>query len=68
MKFNIRDLFWLTAVVAVALGMGMAWWADHYAFTPNDRRLLVKAANDAGYYFDLNETGSGFKMLPYPKR
>jgi len=46
----------------------MAWWADHYAFTPNDRRLLVKAANDAGYYFDLNETGSGFKMLPYPKR
>lgn len=25
MKFSIRDLFWLTVVVALAVG----WWLDH---------------------------------------
>jgi hypothetical protein len=25
MKFNLRDLFWLTAVVGLAAG----WWVDH---------------------------------------
>ena len=29
MKFSIRDLLWLTLVVATALGLGVGWWRDH---------------------------------------
>jgi hypothetical protein len=29
MRFTIRDLAWLTALVAVAMGMGVAWHRDH---------------------------------------
>src|SRR5262245_6768966 len=29
MRFTIRDLLWLTALLAVALGMGVAWHRDH---------------------------------------
>jgi hypothetical protein len=27
-RFTIRDLLWLTLVVAVGLSMGLAWWSD----------------------------------------
>ncbi len=30
MRFSIRDLFWITVVVALALG----WWLDHRRLTP----------------------------------
>jgi hypothetical protein len=29
MRFTIRDLLWLTVVAAVALGLLLAWWANH---------------------------------------
>jgi hypothetical protein len=29
MRFTIRDLLWLTALVAAILGLGMGWWRDH---------------------------------------
>ena len=32
MKFSIRDLFWLTVVVALVLG----WWMDHRRWVPTD--------------------------------
>jgi hypothetical protein len=28
MRFSIRDVLWLTMVVAVALGVGLGWWRD----------------------------------------
>jgi hypothetical protein len=32
MTFSIRDLFWLTVVVA----MGVAWWLDHRRWEPTE--------------------------------
>lgn len=34
-KLNLRDLFWMMAVVATGLG----WWLDH-SLLANDNRLL----------------------------
>ena len=28
-RFTIRDVLWLTALVAVTLGLGLGWWRDH---------------------------------------
>jgi hypothetical protein len=28
-RFTIRDVLWLTVVVAVGLGLGLGWVADH---------------------------------------
>jgi len=27
-RFTIRDVLWLTALVAVTLGLGLGWWND----------------------------------------
>ena len=35
-RFTIRDLLWLTAVVALTLGLG--WWRDHHY----QRQLLIE--------------------------
>jgi hypothetical protein len=35
-RFTIRDVLWLTALVA----MGAGWWLDHRQISPNDRQLL----------------------------
>jgi hypothetical protein len=32
MRFSIRDLFWITVVVALVLG----WWLDHRRWVPTD--------------------------------
>jgi hypothetical protein len=29
-RFSIHDVLWLTALVAVALAMGVAWRKDHF--------------------------------------
>jgi fatty-acid desaturase len=34
--FTIRDVLWLTALVAIGAG----WWIDHQQFTPEDREFL----------------------------
>jgi hypothetical protein len=36
MKFTIRDLLWLTVVVALAVG----WWADHFRQAEQIERLI----------------------------
>ena len=41
MKFSIRDLMWLTVVVALVLG----WWVDHALTTINWR--IEKSSYDA---------------------
>jgi hypothetical protein len=48
-RFTIRDLLWLTVVVAVALGLGLGWWRDRVA---TDRQhqldlLIHNRATDA---------------------
>ena len=40
MKFSIRDLLWLTVVVA----LGAAWWVDRSRLALENRRLMVTPA------------------------
>ena len=35
-RFTIRDVLWLTVVVA----MGIGWWLDHRQFSPTDRVIF----------------------------
>jgi hypothetical protein len=35
MKFSIRDLFWLTVVVALAV----AWWVEHWKYKDLENAL-----------------------------
>lgn len=42
-RFSIRDILWLTALVAVTLGLGIAWLRDRY-------RLQVEI-NDTNAYW-----------------
>src|SRR5688572_1627370 len=32
-RFTIRDVLWLTVVVALALGLGLGWWRDRHALS-----------------------------------
>jgi len=45
-RFTIRDLLWLTAIVAVILALGTAWWRD--------RAKLIQAQNQAQYEAEMN--------------
>ena len=36
-RFTIRDMLWLTVVMALALGLGLGWWRDR-------RRLISELA------------------------
>jgi hypothetical protein len=33
MRFTIRDVLWLTALIAVTLGLGIGWLRDRYQLT-----------------------------------
>jgi len=37
-RFSIRDVLWLTVVVALAVG----WWLDHRQITPHEREVLKR--------------------------
>ncbi|HEY2411319.1 MAG TPA: hypothetical protein VGI40_03705 [Pirellulaceae bacterium] len=37
LRFTIRDLLWLTVVVALAVG----WWLDHRQFDSFDRAMIL---------------------------
>ena len=58
MKFSVRDLLWLTVVIA----LGIAWWLDHrrLAAESEAKRKFVEF-----YERDLIQTrSSGFAMPP----
>src|SRR5436190_21175236 len=58
MRFSIRDLVWLTVVVALAV----AWWADR-------RRLAAKLFEEQEFRSNLRETPDVVrKNLPMFKR
>ena len=66
-RFAIRDLIWLTLVVAtfVAWRLEVNRMADDHAtsdaFMLSEFRAFEKAAHDEGYYF--KDDGTGTKML-----
>lgn len=58
MKFSIRDLLWLTVVMALAV----AWWLDHRRQAAENRKITEFVEF---YERDLIQTrSSGFAMPP----
>ena len=51
-RFTIRDVLWLTVVVALVVG----WWIDHRRVTPEDRKIL-KLAKELGLTIEEAKTG-----------
>ena len=51
-RFTIRDVLWLTVVVA----MGAGWWLDYRRVTPEDREIL-KVAKNLGLQIEKAKTG-----------
>jgi hypothetical protein len=43
MRFTIRDLVWLTVLVAVALGLGLGWLRDHRSLAAKTDSLARSA-------------------------
>ena len=59
MKFSIRDLLWLTAIMALTVG----WWVDHRRTASDEReqwqlraRILQTMFEDEGYTVNVEGT------------
>ena len=55
LRFTIRDVLWLTVVVAVALGLGLGWWRD--------RRDLLSQINRP-HIMDVHVDGNVERLKP----
>ena len=55
LRFTIRDLLWLTLVVA----MGLGWWIDRRSYSVQPRFQLTEATTTFGIrtYLTDNQTG-----------
>ena len=63
LRFTIRDLLWLTAMLA----MGLGWWADRSALNKHWRVLFLRAFANQGKNEPLEITtpiGETFHYLP----
>jgi hypothetical protein len=54
LRFTIRDLLWLTLVVAMAVG----WWLEHRSCT--NGRYMFRNIN--GHAFEIIDTKTGVKI------
>ena len=67
-RFTIRDLLWLTAVVA----MGVAWWIDHRKLVGNPQtvkyQLNVADADTVAHVLKLIEGASGAAGISFDSR
>jgi hypothetical protein len=59
LHFTIRDLLWLTALLA----MGLAWWVDHRALSRPPAYTLKVAKDD----FIITDTKTGLDVLRIDK-
>ena len=71
-RFTIRDVLWLTVVVALALGLGLGWWQDHRTLTAKVAEaeyatikydVLMAAIGAAGWRAELDSRGD-LKLFP----
>ena len=71
-KFTIRDLLWLTVVVALAVG----WWIEHRSgeTARQGRRQLqrqidqmIVASDEAGFHFS-GAFGGGYLLIANDRR
>ena len=63
-RFSLRDLFWLTLVVALILG----WWLEHHSITPIRERNRVleqwlTMAKNIGFTFRHEEDRKGDEFM-----
>jgi hypothetical protein len=61
MRFSLRDLFWITVVVA----MGLAWWLDHCILTKSENKARVSEGTERGkrkYLQDILEKAEGYRI------
>jgi len=68
-RFTIRDLLWLTVVVATALGLGLGWWRDHHAIKARTAALVehAKALHEemSVARSNLTDENPTFMRVPY---
>jgi len=55
-RFTIRDVLWLTALVAVTLGLGVGWWRDRsqvnaYRLTAIEKYLEANVERDVSIMY-----------------
>jgi hypothetical protein len=55
LRFSIRDLLWLTALVAVLV----AWWVDHRQLSEN-RYTIKQSTSDSPTILKDNQTGENW--------
>jgi hypothetical protein len=70
-RFSIRDLLWLTALVAMAAG----WWLDHRRVQTQNaeiqakyKQLEIKLSIIEDGLIELKELGGGEFTVRYPKK
>jgi hypothetical protein len=63
MKFSIRDLLWLTAVVA----LGAAWWFDRSGLTVQNRSLKDQLSEVRMAELRARELNGGVILTPDPE-
>ena len=51
LRFSIRDLLWLTLVVAILV----AWWVDHRRIQDDNVRHWLKLYEETGEYGELRK-------------
>lgn len=59
MKFSIRDIMFVTVIVALALG----WWGDHHLKTIECVRLKEEAGRNAARAGHANEAYDAFESM-----
>gem|GEM_PF-2169879 len=61
MRLSLRDLFWITVVVA----MGLAWWLDHRILATSENKARVSEGIERGkrkYLQDILEKAEGYRI------
>ena len=65
-RFTIRDLLWLTLVVAVGLLLGVAWWRQYLVTKTVQAELRVAQAAREAFETDARDLGNMFDTFGDP--
>ena len=65
-RFSIRDVLWLTAVFAVGVSLGLAWWREHELARVANENL--RSARQAQSVFEADARDLGDMQSPFGQR